>query len=131
MKNYEEVKRQIEELNSKKVQLQQSGEEILINALNEYGGEIELDFEFDENVCIAYDGDGNAYEANPCSSVYKIFLKDGKVYVEFEEDFWPFELISTDEQINLLEVIFEQTIPRLQEEEREEKDEESNEEYEE
>lgn len=121
MKNYSDIKKTIEELNGIKKQINTEGEEILAAALKEHNGEIELDYEYEETVCIAYDGDGNEWESNPYSAVGKIFLtKDGKVGVDFEEDWCGFSALSTDEQVNLLEVVFEQTLPRLAEEENEE-----------
>lgn len=121
MKSYNDIKKTIEELNEAKKQINKDGEELLLAALKEHAGEIELDYEYEETVCISYDGDGHEWEANPYSAVNKIFLtKDGKVGVDFEEDWCGFTALSTDEQVSLLTVIFEQTLPRLTEEENEE-----------
>lgn len=114
MKTYNDIKKTIEEINAKKVQLNKEGQEVLVTALKENGGEIYLDYEYEETVCISYDGDGHEWEANPYSAVSKIYLdKNDTVMVDFEEDCWGFSALSTDEQINLLEVVFEQTLPRL------------------
>ena len=120
MKTYNDIKKEMEEISKMKKQIQNDGEELLLAALKEHGGEIELDYEYEETVCINYDGDGHEWEANPYSAVNKIFLtKDGKVGVEFEEDWIGFGALSSDEQINLLEVVFEQTLPRLAKENEE------------
>ena len=120
MKKYNDIKKSIEELKAMKVKINKEGHELLLNTLKENGGEIELNYEYDETVCISYDGDGHEWEANPYSAVSKIYIANETVMVDFEEDCWGFSALSTDEQVNLLEVVFEKTLPRLAKEKEEE-----------
>lgn len=111
MKNYNDFKSVVEKLNETKKQINKEGKEILASAIKENGGEIELEFDCDETVGIDYGG-------NDFGLITKIYLdKNDGVMVDFEEEFgedsYGFSAISTDEQVELIKVVFEKVLPRL------------------
>lgn len=82
MENLKKIYDELSELNDR---LFEESEQFIIRSLNKIPSK-SVEFDHEINVCVTYDGGRHPeYDANPYSRVERVYLENGKIYLETED----------------------------------------------